>query len=436
MIAAQQRLPSLARFVERALRFFSYMPLLALSAVVSLAKLMIYARLVSADEYGAISQIFLVGNTFGIVGSLGFYLLGLRELPGLHVRRREFGMAVLLTQSIVVSTASALVAALLLIPFGEAGVFSMKIGGAGVAVGLFYGWTQLCFQIATTDARSRLEMTRYSADVALRSIVTTAAGIIVILLGRRANVVALAESVVTLGMFVWVGVGVVAQAKIATVVLLRKAIRRLRLAAWRPATVLMLGSLLSFLTSAADRWLAAATLDLQQFGYYAFAWTSIAAAQTFQFLINASLFPLIGRRYWAKSAKDAFRLTAVLSLGLAALGALAAAILAPFVGLIVAQLFPHQAGAVPLIEPLLIAAVLRVADFWSSFLLVVRRETLLLNVQIVALGVAGIAFWAATLASGRAPTAESLSWLAVGLAAANFALCGGAAFLCRGAARQ
>jgi O-antigen/teichoic acid export membrane protein len=436
MIAAQQRLPQVARFVERALRFFSYMPLLALSAVVSLAKLVIYARLVSADEYGAISQIFLVGNTFGIVGSLGFYLLGLRELPGLHVRRREFAMAVLLTQSIVVSAASAVVAALLLIPSSETGLLSMKIGGAGVAVGLFYGWTQLCFQIATTDARSRLEMTRYSADVALRSIVTTAAGVIVILFGRHANIVALAESVVTLAMFLWVGAGIIAQGKIAAVALVRKAVRRLKLAAWRSAIVLMLGSLLSFLTSAADRWLAAATLDLQQFGFYAFAWTSIAAAQTFQFLINASLFPLIGRRYWEKSAKDAFRLTAALSLGLVALGALAAATLAPFVGLIVARLFPHQAGAVPLIEPLLIAAVLRVADFWSSFLLVVRRETLLLNLQIVALAAAGLAFWVATSASGRPATAESFAWLAVGLAAANFALCGAAAFVCRGAARQ
>jgi hypothetical protein len=79
--------------------------------------------------------------------------------------------------------------------------------------------------------------------------------------------------------------------------------------------------------------------------------------------------------------------------------------------------------------------VLRVADFWSSFLLVVRRETLLLNLQIVALAAAGLVFWAATVASGRPPTAESLAWLAVGLAAANFGLCGGAAFLCRGAAR-
>jgi hypothetical protein len=67
---------------------------------------------------------------------------------------------------------------------------------------------------------------------------------------------------------------------------------------------------------------------------------------------------------------------------------------------------------------------------------VVRRETLLLNLQIVALVVAGFAFWIATWASGRAPTAESLAWLAVGLAAANFVLCGATAFLCRGAARQ
>src|ERR1700759_3281812 len=117
MSLARQSPSAAASLLQQGLRFFSYMPLLGVSAVVSFAKLMIYARLVSADEYGAISQIFLGGNTFGIVASLGFYLLGLRELPGLHVRRREFAMAILLTQSILVSTASALAAALLLIPF-------------------------------------------------------------------------------------------------------------------------------------------------------------------------------------------------------------------------------------------------------------------------------------------------------------------------------
>jgi O-antigen/teichoic acid export membrane protein len=435
MSEALRRLPSIAPLVERALRFFSYVPLLALSAIVSLAKLMIYARLVSADEYGAISQMFLIGNTFGIVGSLGFYLLGLRELPGLHVRRREFAMAMLLTQSVVVSTATTLAAGLILMPFVESGAPSTKIGGLGVAVGLFYAWTQLCFQIATTDSRSRLEMTRYSADLAFRSVVTTAAGVVVILLGRHARVVVFAESIVTLAAFLWVGAGIVGRAKMTAWTLIRKATRRLKVAAWRPALILMLGSLLSFLTSAADRWLAATSLDLQQFGYYAFAWTSIAAAQTFQFLINASLFPLIGRRYWAKSARDAFRLTAALSLGLAGGGALAAAASAPFVGMVVARFFPHQAGAVALIEPLLIAAVLRVADFWSSFLLVVRRETLLLKLQIAVLAVVGLAFAVATLASGRPPTAMSLAWLAVGLAAANFVLCGGAAWAYRGAPR-
>jgi len=436
MIVLQRRFSSTALFIERALRFFSYMPLLGLSAVVSLAKLMIYARLVSADEYGAISQMFLIGNTYGVVGSLGFYLLGLRELPGLHVRRREFAMAILLAQSVIVSTAAAIAAGILLAPIGEAGALSMKIVGLGGAVGLFYGWTQLCFQVATTDARSRLEMNRYSADIAFRSAATIAAGVAVILLGRHSRMVVLAESLVTLVLFVWISAGIVARTKIAAATLLERAARRLKLAAWRPAIVLMLGSLLSFLTSAADRWLAAATLDLQQFGHYAFAWTSIAAAQTLQFLINASLFPLIGRRYWAKSAKDAFRLTAALSLGLAALGAVAAAAIAPFIGLAVDRFFPHQAGSVPLVEPLLVAAVLRVADFWSSFLLVVRREALLLKIQIAALALAGLVFAAVTFASGQAPSAQSLAWLAVGLAAANFALCAAAAWACRGAPRQ
>jgi O-antigen/teichoic acid export membrane protein len=431
MSAPRRLLGAAASFVDEALRFFSYLPLLGVSAAVSLAKLMVYARLVSADEYGAISQMFLIGNTFGIVGSLGFYLLALRELPGLHVRRREFAMAVLLAQGVLVSTASTLAAGLVLIPFAAAGASVLKVGGPGLAIGLFYAWAQLCFQIATTGARSRLEMTRYSADMAARAILTTAAGVAVIVFGRHARAVVLAETLVTMAASLWTGAGVVSRTGIAGARLARLAARRLRLAHWRSSIVLMLGSLLGFLTSAADRWLAAFFLDLKQFGYYAFAWTSIAMAQTFQFLINASLFPLISRRYWAASSREAFRLTAALSLGLAGLGAAAAALLAPFIGVAVDRFFPQQTGAVALVEPLLIAAVLRVADFWSSFLLVIRRETLLLNLQIATLIGAGAIYWVATLGRGEIPTAQSLALLAVGLAAGNFVLCGAAAWLNR-----
>jgi O-antigen/teichoic acid export membrane protein len=430
MSLARQSPSAAASLLQQALRFFSYMPLLGVSAVVSLAKLMIYARLVSADEYGAISQMFLVGNTFGIIGSLGFYLLALRELPGLHVRRREFGMAILLTQSIIVSTLCTIAASIVLIPFAG-GLSSLKVGGLGLAVGLFYAWAQLCFQIATTDARSRLEMTRYSADMALRAIVTTIAGVGAILLAWSAYTVVLGETIVTLASAFWIGAGVIGRTRIAATRLVWMASRRLKLAAWRASLVLMLGSLLGFLTSAADRWLAAFFLDLKQFGYYAFAWTSIAMAQTFQFLINASLFPLISRRYWSSSSREAFRLSAYLSLGLAGLGALAAAALAPFVQLVVDQWFPQQTGAAALVEPLLIAAVFRVADFWSSFLLVIRREGLLLYLQIATLLGAGAIYWIATLARGQAPTAQTLAYLAVGLAAGNFVLCGAAAFLHR-----
>jgi O-antigen/teichoic acid export membrane protein len=431
MSLARQSPSAAASLLQQGLRFFSYMPLLGVSAVVSLAKLMIYARLVSPDEYGAISQIFLVGNTFGIVGSLGFYLLALREIPGLHVRRREFGMAILLTQSVIVSTLCTIAASIVLIPFVGAGVSSLKVGGLGLAVGLFYAWAQLCFQIATTDARSRLEMTRYSADMALRAIVTTAAGVGAILLAWSAYAVVLSEALVTLASALWIGAGVIGRTRIAAARLVWMASRRMKLAAWRASLVLMLGSLLGFLTSAADRWLAAFFLDLKQFGYYAFAWTSIAMAQTFQFLINASLFPLISRRYWSSSSREAFRLSAYLSLGLAGLGALAAAALAPFVQLAIDHWFPQQIGAVVLVEPLLIAAVLRVADFWSSFLLVIRREGLLLNLQLATLAGAGAIYWVATLARGQAPTAQNLAFLAVGLAAGNFLLCGAAAWIHR-----
>jgi len=85
---------------------------------------------------------------------------------------------------------------------------------------------------------------------------------------------------------------------------------------------------------------------------------------------------------------------------------------------------------------LMIAAVLRVADFWSSFLLVVRREGLLLKLQIATLALVGLTFSGAILASGHAPTAQWLAWLAIGLAATNFALSGAAAWAYRGAPRK
>jgi O-antigen/teichoic acid export membrane protein len=435
MSAARLPWRAAASFAERALRFFSYVPLLALSAIVSLGKLMIYARLASADEFGAISQMFLIGNTFSVAGSLGFYLLGLRELPGLHVRRREFHMAVLLTQGLAVSTGAALASAAVLLPLAMGGLVSLKVGRLGLAIGLFYAWTQLCFQVVTTDRRSRLEMTRYSADLALRAVTTTLAGIVALAIGRDAETVVFAESVLTLASFLWIARSVVERTGLAATTLIVRALRRLKLAHWRAAIVLMLGSLLGFFTSAADRWLATIYLDLRQFGYYAFAWTSIAAAQTFQYLINASLFPLIGRRYWETSSRAAFTLSAALSFGLAGLGALVAALLSPFIGLAIARLFPQQTGAAALVEPLLIAAVLRVADFWSSFLLVVRREGLLLYLQIATLLLAGAIYWIATIGRNVTPTAESLSFLALGLSGMNFTLTGAAAWLNRNARR-
>ena len=416
----------------RALRFFSYLPLLGLSAAIALVKLIVYARLVSAEEYGAISQMFLIGNTFGAFGGLGFYLNAQRELPSLFVRRRLLKMAILETQGILVTSFSAAACIATFLLFEAASAPPPVIGGIGVAIGLFYGWAQACFVIVNLNARSRLEMISHSRDLVIRAAGSLAIGIVAIRLGYHSRTIVLVESLFTLASFLWIARGIVLETGAGAARLAWMAAWRLKYAAWRAAVILMFSSLFAFFSNALDRWLAATFLDLRQFGYYAFAWTPIAAGQALQYLIGASVVPLIARRYWAASARGAFRLTAAFSLGFAVIGLVSAVAIYPFIATAIGRWFPQQISATTLVEPLLFAAIFRVADFWSSFLIVVRQEALLLNLQIASLVIAGASYSTFTFARDVLPTAHSLAILAAGLSIMNFMLCGAAAWLNRG----
>jgi O-antigen/teichoic acid export membrane protein len=161
-----------------------------------------------------------------------------------------------------------------------------------------------------------------------------------------------------------------------------------------------------------DRWIGAQTLSRQVFGTYAFGWMVMLAAQSLQGLLNSGLLPLLAQRCSQGLHASAYRLTTILSLTLVIGGLVMAIPGAMVLRWTVTQTLPQYELAAPLWLPLLLAAAFRLADFWSSLLLVMRREALLLTIQASAAltAVASYIMW--TQQTGGLPEPLSLAWLA------------------------
>jgi O-antigen/teichoic acid export membrane protein len=166
----------------------------------------------------------------------------------------------------------------------------------------------------------------------------------------------------------------------------------------------MVIGVVAFLTINVDRWVGADRLSRTDFAQYSFAWIVLAAAQSAQNLINASVYPMLARRLAANGRAAAFRICRIVSLSVLTIGLLAAFPAWLLADYILRHWFPAYSNAGGLIMTFFAVALLRVSDFWSSFLLIVGRERALLtlNVTLLLLCVGG---WAALMAARGATRA-------------------------------
>jgi O-antigen/teichoic acid export membrane protein len=190
---------------------------------------------------------------------------------------------------------------------------------------------------------------------------------------------------------------------------------------WSAALYLLGGSLVAFTSLNVDRWMGAALLDKAHFAVYAFAAVVLAMAQLAQSVISAGAFPLLARRVTQFGEAHAIRLAAAWSLGALACGLLAAVPGALFIEPAIARFFPNYGTAVAPILILIPAALLRVSDFWSSFLIVAERELLLLFGQVVAL-CATFSLWLLLFGNGLLASETAFAWLALACAASAYAV--------------
>ena len=401
--------------LARGLRHFSYVPLLGVAAVVSLAKLVLYARLIGVEPFGSLSKMLLVSATFSMLGSFGMHSLAGRELPGLLARGQVRRGLWLLARTVGLTTAVAVAAVVVAL----LGLRAFDLSSAELALGIVHGWSYLIFLAVASESRSRLDMTRYAFDMLARSTAVAAGGALAATWGYSAVGVALAETAFSLIFFARAAHPAIGRAGLRWKILVRAAAPHLTARQWQQSLVLLGGTLVIFVSFNLDRWIAAETLPRATFGQYAFAWLTLVAAQSLQGLLNSGFMPLLARRRAEGLELDAYRLTWLLSGTMLVVGVVTIVPAGWFIVRAVARWMPQYESAVTLLPPMLLAAVFRIADFWSSLLVVLERESVLLVAQLIAVAATVLSYTMYLRFQSAAPTPLSLAWLAAAGAAAS-----------------
>lgn len=415
--------------LTRGVAHFAYTPLLALAAAISFGKLIVYAALIDVVQFGALGKMLLVSTLFGMVGGLGLYLVASRELPALLVNGRARRGIALLAQSAWVTTLTAGAGLLCVL----SGIDLFALSTCETALGLLHGWLQQLFMYAAFDNRSRLALMEYARDLLLRALLCAGVGAAAAGAGFGAAGVIVGEAIATAVVGGWMVGEILRRATVRWCWLPRLAGRRLGRLPWRASLLLLAGSLAAFASFNLDRWIAAEVLSREAFGQYAFAWIALLAAQSVQMLVNSGLLPLQARRAASGHPASAIRLTLLASGAMLAVSSVAGAIGGLLAVYSVERWLPNYAAAVSLLPVLIGAAVLRVSDFWSSLLVVQKRESELLAVQLGSVAVSGLGFAAWIWSTGEAPKGVSIGWLALATASLSSI---GSAVIALGRARR
>jgi O-antigen/teichoic acid export membrane protein len=369
-----------------------YGPVLTLAISLMMVRMLIMARLLTVPSFAQFSAGLLVSSTFCMLGCLGLQSMLQREWPVNLIRGQERRGLIRAAQCNLVALAC-VAAGLLAAAFG---LSLARIAPQLLAVGVVHGLSQQVFNIATVESRSRGEALRFSQQNLLRALAVLAGGVAVAVSTGSAVATLGIEALISITISAGIFEKAVRRAAFRTCEIYDLAIRRMGSVQWWSAGTLMAVMGVTFILLNADRWVAADRLGAARFAQYSFAWIVLMIAQSVQAIINASLYPMLARKFASGGRVAAFRACVLASVGMLMVGAICAAPLWFALGFAIPRWFPVYQDALYLLPWFLIVAVVRVSDFWSSYLLIVGREAPLLATR-VASAVAGIAAWAALI---------------------------------------
>lgn len=345
-----------------------------------LARILVIARLLDMSGFAEFGAGLLVSSTFCMLSCLGLYPLLQRDLPIMMVHRRERAGVVLMAQCVIVAVACSglgLVAA-------ATGLSVAGLTPALVAVGVLHGLSQQMFLIATLESRSRGEPLRFAIQNVIRALAVLSIGLLVAKASNSAFLSLAAEALVSLALVQATLRTIFRNATIRTQAIFSLAFSRFRRLRWRSATALLSVALVSFALLNADRWIAAEILTTKLFAQYTFAWTILVIAQSFQGLINTSLYPLIARRFARYGRRNAYRISARVSCMLLLVGTALSVPAWLVLDVSIVRWFPEYDAVRTLLPMFLGVAVVRASDFWSGFMVILGLEGLLLRLNAIA----------------------------------------------------
>ena len=390
-----------------------------------LVRLLFVARLLDTSAFGQFSAGLLVSTTFYALGSLGLQAVLYRDLPIMIVRGRARTGVVLVAQCIIVACGCAGVGVI----FALAGWSVAGLSAPLLVISLLHGWSQQTFMVACAEVRSRGDPLGFARQSFARSIAVLGAGATVAAVTASPAWTLLVEAVASLLVARAPLTSAFRSARISAPAAYRLALHRLPQAPWRSAGALFALGWVGFVISNADRWIGAEWLSASDFAHYAFAWTVLMVAQSGQLLVNASVFPLLARRYAKHGSHIAYRTCVWVSGGLLVLGALLSFPFWVMLDAGIVRWFPAYRPALELIPLFVILAVLRVSDYWTSFMIIVGQEALLLGLNIVA-GIVASLGWVIWVRPWQGAIALwDIGLLAVVLGAVNYAVTGAACWL-------
>jgi len=407
------------------IRQFRYAPFLAVAMILMFVRSLVMARLLDLPAFATYSAGLLVSSSFGALGCLGVQLLLQRELPVMIVHRRESAGCLLVMQCVLTATGCFVIGAVVIM---VGGIHLAGLPPAMLLLALIHGLAMQLFLVASVESRSRGQTMRYARQNLGRAVIILFAGAAVAgWVGGAAHVlfVEAVSSLVISGLIYRRQLHAISMHLNVTVTL---AWRRLFQVKWSSALIILFVSLIGFLLMNADRWIAAECLSTHSFAQYSFAWTTLTISQSIQLIINSALFPSLARQFAINGPVSAFNTSIKTSLGILAGGVLFALPVWLVLDQSVGKWFPAYQEARALLPIFIALSIIRLSDFWSSYLLVVGRETLLLKVNLSGLSVA-VAAWCLWKKIGtNSLLINQIAFFALSLAVGLYAFSGWAAW--------
>jgi O-antigen/teichoic acid export membrane protein len=355
-----------------------YVPILGIAMAIMMARLILLAGWLSLESFAALAFGLLISSSMGIIGALGLQLLLQRDLPGMLVRKEEIQAQCLMAQACLIAFACFVLA----LPIGSLGSLSSSYSAEVWRAGLLHGLAQQLFLIATTDSRSRGNPLKFASDNLLRACLAVAASWPVAILSGSASHVLLVEALVSIVLSAIAFRTILMRNATSLLKLLTMAFTKIGKVPWSNVAFLLSSSMLTYGLFNIDRWIASIWLSKEAFAQYAFIAIGLMIAQSLQSMVNAAALPLVARRLVIQGEASAFRMAKNLSLISLAVGVIFGPIVVLLSRQVVSLWLPQYLPAMNLAWPVCAIAVLRLSDFYSTYLLVAGRERALTWVNL------------------------------------------------------